>query len=132
RISRASFPIRKRGFVLTGFLPGSSRSHGKKLQNGDEHLPAPLPRMRQDLGQPAAQYLRRLFLAARSHLRLRFASLAPFTRTVRLARAEHLALPRAAAASGGVSAVPAGRIHSAGGRPKTRRRDWIAAAPREE
>jgi len=38
RFSRASFPILwKRGFLFTGvFLPGSSRSHRKKLQ--DEHV----------------------------------------------------------------------------------------------
>src|SRR5271167_4068750 len=105
--TRASFPIRKRGFVLTGvFLPGSSRSHRKKSHHGDEHPPAPLPRMRQDLGQSAAQYLRRLFLAPRNYLRLRFAPLAPFARTVRFARPEHLALSRIAAAASGLSALP--------------------------
>src|SRR5580658_1863266 len=129
RISRASFPIRKRGFVLTGvFLPGSSRSHGKKLHNGDEHVPAPLPRMRQDLGQPTAKYLRRVFLATRNYLRLRFTALARFARPVRLARAEHLALSRIAAAAGWISAVAAGGIHAAGKRSAAGRKDWIAAA----
>jgi threonine synthase len=52
-------------------------------------------------GNQPTQHLRRLFLAARSHLRLRFASVAPFARTVRLARAEHVALSRTAAAAGG-------------------------------
>src|SRR5450759_895955 len=42
--------------------------------------------MRQDLGQPAAQHLRRLFLATRNHLRLRFHSTTHFARGEQLAR----------------------------------------------
>jgi len=82
--------------------------------------------MRQDLGQPAAQYLRRLFLAARDYLRLRFASLATFARTVCLARAQHVALSRVAAAAGGVSALPPCWIYPAGQRAAPRRQDRIA------
>src|ERR1035437_4971873 len=115
-----------------GISPGSSRSHGKKLQNGDEHLPAPLPRMRQDLGQPTPQLLRRLFLAARNHLRLRFAPLAPFARTVRLACAEHVALSRTAAVAGRISGVAPSGIHAARERSAARRRDRIAPALRQE
>jgi len=42
-----------------------------------------------NLGQSAPQYLRRLFLAARNHLRLRFASTAHLARTVCLACSEY-------------------------------------------
>src|SRR5260370_15662947 len=62
--------------------------------------------MRQDLGQPAAQPLRRLFLAARNYLRLRFSPTAHFARPVSLARAEHVALSRTAAATGGGPTLP--------------------------
>src|SRR5450759_4829270 len=121
----------EKGFCRNwGNLPGSSRSHGKKLQ--DEHLRTPLPRMRQDLGRPAAQHLRRLFLAARNYLRLRFDPLAHFARTDRLARAEHVALSRAAAAAGGVSALPPCWIYPAGERSAARRQDRIAAALRQK
>src|SRR5271155_203828 len=109
------FSHSEKGFCINWvFFPGSSRSRRKKLHNGDEHVPAPLPRMRQNLGQSAAQYLRRLFLTARSHLRLRFDSFAHFTRPVCLARTEHMALSRAIAAAGGISTVAAGGLHAAG------------------
>src|SRR5258706_1034758 len=111
RISQASFPIWKRGFVVTGvFLPGSSRSHRSVLQ--DERLRTPLPRMRQDFWQSATQYLRRLLLSPRSHLRLRFDPAAGVAAVVYFARAEPLEVSRAAAFAGGVSAVAAYGIHA--------------------
>src|SRR5450755_89976 len=124
------FSHSEKGFCVNwgNFLPGSSRGHGKKLQNEDEHLRTPVPRMRQGLGQPAAQHLRRLFLAARNYLRLRFHPLAYFARSVRLARAEHVALSRVAAAAGGVSALPPRWFYPADKRSAARRKDWIAGA----
>src|SRR5436853_3418632 len=113
RISQASFPIRKRGFVVTGvFLPGSSRSHGKQLRNVDEPIPPSLSRMRQDLWQSAAQYLRRLFLSARSYLRLRLDPAAGFARAVRLPYARSVALSRTAAIAARLSPVTPHRIYA--------------------
>src|ERR1035437_4012035 len=83
-------------------------------------------------GATTPQLLRRLFLAARNHLRLRFAPLAPFARTVRLACAEHVALSRTAAVAGRISGVAPSGIHAARERSAARRRDRIAPALRQE
>src|SRR5260221_4086078 len=101
RISQASFPIRKRGFVVTGyFLPGSSRIVTEGCSGYvDERIRTGLPRVRQDFRQSAAQYLRRLLLPSRSHLRLRFHPAAPVASVAFFARPEPLALSRAVASA---------------------------------
>src|ERR1700690_116885 len=88
--------------------------------------------MRQDLGQPAAQYLRRLFLTARSHLRLRFHSPAHFARNLCLARTQYLALSRVVATASGVSALPPSRFYPAGQCATSRRKDRIATPAGKE
>src|ERR1700675_4501894 len=119
----------EKGFCVNwGFYPARPAVTERSCTYGDEHVRTPLPRMRQDLGQPAAQHLRKLFLAARNHLRLRFSPTAHFARPVGLACAEHVALSRTAAATGGVPALPPSWVHPASFGAAIGRKDRIAPA----
>jgi hypothetical protein len=119
--------------VLTGYFFPARPAVTERSCNADERLRTPLPRMRQDLGQPGPQHLRRLLSRPSKSptitIRIRprisrdtFASRAPNMWRYR----ELLPLPE-----GFQPSLPCW-IYPAGERSAARRKDWIAPALHQE